>query len=47
MIFVLQGLAVGYNTLWVNVVPMLLGNYTKDIFFFYKYKKKKKGKLTI
>lgn len=38
----LQGLAVGYNTLWVNVVPMLLGNYTKDIFFFYKYKERKK-----
>ena len=37
-----QGLAVGYNTLWVNGVPMLSGNYTKDIFFFFKYKERKK-----
>lgn len=39
--FVLQGLAVGYNTLWVNIVPMLSGNYTKDIFFFFKCKERK------
>ena len=37
-----QGLAVGYNNLWVDGGAHVLGKYTKGVPFLFKYKKEKK-----
>ena len=37
-----QGLAVGYNNLWVDGGAHVLVKYTKGVPFLFKYKKEKK-----